>query len=184
MNYIRTISGQAFDYANPEDYQYTLWEVSDVLARVGRFNEHKTQFYSVAQHCVNVSYVLEEWGCSPLVCMYGLLHELDEVFTGDIPGPLKKWLGSDKLEQLASDIRQAACKQLTGLDYTDSPNVHAADLQMLASEMEKLGGGNESGVEARFTGLVCNDWRGRYGVPFRQRFYGLKHRCEEYQFSV
>ncbi len=56
--------------------------------------------YSVAQHCLAVSEILEVAGHEPAAALHGLLHDAEEALYGDIPRPLKAHLPADLRERM------------------------------------------------------------------------------------
>ncbi len=87
---ITTWSGRAVNplTCGPDDI--SIADIAHSLARLCRYNGHVTQFLPVAHHSVEVSWVLNEWNCSPLVQLQGLLHDSAEAYLGDLVRPLKE----------------------------------------------------------------------------------------------
>src|SRR4051812_12488324 len=82
-------SGTWFDYKNPDASQVTVEDLAYGLAFACRFAgqcvvDGKRQFYSVAEHCVRMS-----WAVPSEVAYDALMHEAGECVCGDAPGPLK-----------------------------------------------------------------------------------------------
>lgn len=84
MGHIYTISGRKVDYLNPEPGCTCAFDIAYALSRIPRFVGHTRYFYSVAQHCV----ILSEY-VSPEAAPWALIHDADEAYMGDMPGPLK-----------------------------------------------------------------------------------------------
>ena len=53
-----------------------------------RFNGHCSPFYSVAEHSVRVSWLLEQQGKRQ--ALWGLMHDAGEAYLPDLGGPIKK----------------------------------------------------------------------------------------------
>ncbi len=70
------------------DIQDIAWS----LSRIPRFNGHTVSKipYSVAQHCIFVSEILEKQNHSNLIQLYGLLHDATECYMTDIISPVKQ----------------------------------------------------------------------------------------------
>lgn len=86
---IQTVSGVWVDLLRPTEEQIMLYDIAYSLSRQCRFTGHTDKFYSVAQHCVEVSntvpteYALE-----------ALMHDASEAYLGDVSSPLKAILGT------------------------------------------------------------------------------------------
>ena len=79
-----------FDFTAPEGYAFEIDVIAQALSKLCRFAGHTSGFYSVAQHSVFVSMLLEAEG--PELAMMGLLHDAAEAFVGDVAAPLKMLL--------------------------------------------------------------------------------------------
>jgi len=127
---IALLSGALFDYNNPETCDVTIDDLATALSNVCRFSGHLHQFYSVAQHAVNVSHLL------PYAHEYsGLMHDTAEAFTNDIPTPLK--IALPVFKELEVRIETAMAQRFK-FTYPLSAEVRLADLQMLKIEKEGL----------------------------------------------
>ena len=118
MGVIQTFSGRVVDVRDLRRQDVTLLDIARPLSRLCRFNGHTRSFYSVAQHCVLVSLLVQDerrrleaearkavdaGGAADVVRMddhdwlqaerWGLLHDAHEAWLGDVPRPLKA-LGS------------------------------------------------------------------------------------------
>jgi 5'-deoxynucleotidase YfbR-like HD superfamily hydrolase len=68
----------------------TIEDVAYSLSRLPRFLGHNLgPVYSVAEHSVRVSYLLEDMGASPVIALQGLLHDCTEMAVADLPAPFK-----------------------------------------------------------------------------------------------
>lgn len=127
---IALLSGALFDYNNPADCEVTIDDIATALSNCCRFAGHIHQFYSVAQHAVNVSYIV-----APGHEYAGLMHDTAEAFTNDIPTPLKWALPVFK----DLEVRiETAMSERFNFEYPLSAPVKLADTQMLRMEKEKL----------------------------------------------
>lgn len=81
-------SGTRFDLLAPTPEMVNIRDIARHLSNKCRWNGAVEQFYSVAQHCVFVSKIIE-----PAHALLGLMHEGDEPYGGDISTPMKAVLG-------------------------------------------------------------------------------------------
>lgn len=82
-----TASGVEWDPLDPRPGLIEIRDVARSLALQCRFGGHLDTFYSVAQHCVLVSQIVE-----PTFALAGLLHEVAEALSGfgDVVGTVKR----------------------------------------------------------------------------------------------
>lgn len=76
------------------------------LSRLPRFAGNSDRFISVAQHSVLVSYLTEG---DERVKRIGLLHDITECITGDIPTPVKKAV--PELERIEGEVWESMRKE-------------------------------------------------------------------------
>jgi hypothetical protein len=121
-------SGRYFDFTAPTPI--TINEVSHGLSNICRFTGHSSEFYSVAQHSVLVSYLVP-----PKLAMWGLLHDAAEAVMGDMSSPLKKLLPQYK--ELENRVEEVILRGF-GLHGTKPPEIKHADLVALRTEQRDL----------------------------------------------
>lgn len=126
-DWMQAYGSRAVNPFAPKPEDFTLEVVAHALALKTRFNGHCNFFYSVAQHCVMVSE-----HCSPENALWGLLHELDEVFLPDVPRPIKRQL--PQWREVAELHMQAGAKAF-GLHYPFPEEIHYIDAAALKTEM-------------------------------------------------
>ena len=90
---MQTATGLAYDYANPSPEQISLEDIAHHLAQTNRWSGACNRPYSVAEHSVRVSRILEEWGHGELWCGAGLMHDAHEAYIWDCVRPLKPLIG-------------------------------------------------------------------------------------------
>jgi hypothetical protein len=87
-------SGGYFHLHNEGDIsEINLTDIASALSRQCRFNGHLLpgiEFYSVAEHSVLVSYILEKMEAPPEVIFQGLMHDTAEAYIGDMAAPFKR----------------------------------------------------------------------------------------------
>jgi uncharacterized protein len=81
---IRTYSGIMFDPLNPKMDDIRIGDIAWALSNICRFNGHTSLNYTVAEHSIVVSNLME-----PRYALIGLLHDASEAYLGDIASPLK-----------------------------------------------------------------------------------------------
>lgn len=84
---IQTYTGRKFFPLNPRAEDICVEDIAHSLSLKCRFGGHCLRFYSVAQHCVLVSKLLEPAEESTL--LWGLLHDAAEAYIPDFAAPIK-----------------------------------------------------------------------------------------------
>jgi hypothetical protein len=99
-NWMQTFSGIAFDLDPPNPGSVRLIDIAHGLAHQCRFAGQCLKFYSIAQHSVLVSQIVEKaigaLPCNKLTAaqkaghvLSALLHDAGEAYTCDVPNPVK-----------------------------------------------------------------------------------------------
>ncbi len=81
---IATFSGKFIEPLNPQWEDIEIEDIAHGLSNICRYGGQCSEFYSVAQHSVYVSY-----NCKPDNALNGLLHDGSEAYLGDVPRPIK-----------------------------------------------------------------------------------------------
>lgn len=143
---ITLYGGGYFDFITPERSDIRIQDIARGLSNTCRFGGQATfgdGFYSVAQHSVLVSRLVE-----PEHAFAGLMHDAAEAYVGDMVGPLK---------QLCPDYKaiekrvETAVMAHFGLSLPLHPSVKHADLRALRTEQRDLtsgSGDNWNGLDA------------------------------------
>ena len=131
--YIQTVSGRWVNPFEPDPAQLDASDIARALANQCRFGGHSRVFYSVAQHSVIVSRVVEERGGDVEDVFAALMHDASEAYLGDMPHPIKH------RSALGAAFREAEA----GLEATirerfkikaNVPEVKRVDRALLATE--------------------------------------------------
>lgn len=129
---IMTTSGGYFNFENPDPDSFTIHDIAYALGNTCRYGGHCRPFYSVAQHSVYVSKLVPAE-----YALFGLLHDAQEAFVGDMPSPLKRMLPEFKAIE---DKAEAVILDKYGVVVTPESKriVKEADLIALRTEREVL----------------------------------------------
>lgn len=87
--FVETSSGRLFD-VNAENPQFDITDIAHSLSLTTRWNGQCRKFYSVAEHSIMVSELMEKLKLGDP--MEGLLHDATEAYLSDVPSPLKQFL--------------------------------------------------------------------------------------------
>lgn len=129
-NWLGTNSGKVIDLSHPDPSQIDIADIADGLSKICRFNGQIKQFYSVAEHSLNVMSMLPTQ-----YQLVGLLHDAAEAYLCDIPTPLKRELGeayADIERRVNHAISAALCVDIVNLPEA----VRQADLILCVSERD------------------------------------------------
>lgn len=136
---IETFSGGQFDYRDPLANPIAIEDVAHAISMQCRFGGHLKQFYSVAQHCCNVS--LHDLITGPVEALAGLLHDAAEAFMCDLPSPLKHRPGMNSYRDLEDEVLEAILRKTCGrklaphlLELAHSPGMKRMDIEVTLAE--------------------------------------------------
>lgn len=128
---IQIANGHYFDYLKTDVSKLDIESVAHALSHICRFTGHCTDFYSVAQHCVLMSYAVP----APHA-LWALMHEAGEPVCGDMNKPLKLLL--DEFDRMEGVIERAVLRKF-GLDPDAKPStIKHFDLVLLLTERRDL----------------------------------------------
>lgn len=119
-------------YFNLTEPTFDIEVIAHALSNTCRYNGHCRSFYSVAEHSVLVSFLMERLnlGCP----LEGLLHDATEAYLSDVPSPFKVFLNDWKAIDAKLD---AAMREHFGLG-AKSVGLKTADWIALFMEANEL----------------------------------------------
>ena len=85
-----TYEGHTFDVLNPQVNTYTLEDIATGLSNRCRFGGQIKPFFSVAQHCIELSWLeppTDLFDTFDYIRLYALLHDAEEAYLPDFPSP-------------------------------------------------------------------------------------------------
>jgi len=132
---IVTSDGRPFYLNDPQPEDIHIEHIAHALSNQGRWTGHTQEFYSVAQHCLDVSLLVPQE-----YALTALLHDASEAYIGDISTPLK-WMLEAKapglIKGIEDKIHQAIADKF-GTIYPYPPEVKHADMVAAATERRDL----------------------------------------------
>jgi 5'-deoxynucleotidase YfbR-like HD superfamily hydrolase len=131
--YLQTVSGRWVNPFEPDPDQLDPGDIARALANQCRFGGHCRVFYSVAQHSVIVSRLVEEHGGDAEDVFAALMHDAAEAYLGDMPHPLKHRSPLGAAFRAAEDHLERAIRDRFRIKPT-VPEVKRADRALLATE--------------------------------------------------
>jgi 5'-deoxynucleotidase YfbR-like HD superfamily hydrolase len=129
---IRTFTGKYVDPFNLQPEDIDIMDIAHALSNQCRFAGHTKRFYSVAQHCVQVT-----WNLEPELKIYGLLHDASEAYLIDLPTPIKQRLPEYDWAERRAMLSVAKAFNIESLLFNHS-RVKLADRMALEAEWDMV----------------------------------------------
>ena len=130
-NCIRTVTGIYINVFEPTEEMVCIEDIAHSLCQQPRFGGHLPSFYSVAQHSLNCSYLIDQ----PELKLAALLHDASEAYLMDIPKPIKSGLTNYK--EIEDRLMKVIAKKF-GFDYPLNDEIKKVDEMMLQLEWDCL----------------------------------------------
>lgn len=130
---IRTFSGAYIEPLNPDPEYIFIEDIAHALSNNCRFTGHVKTFYSVGQHSVLASYIVEQ-GHE----LTALLHDASEAYLSDFARPIKQQPGFGELYKQVEDKLMVAIAEKFGIEWPVPEDVHLADNILLVTEARDL----------------------------------------------
>ena len=128
--YIDTWSGRKINLLDPDPDSINIDDIANSLSMQCRFTGHTSHFYSVAEHSVLVSELVD-----PEYALEGLLHDAAEAYLSDIASPLKQLLPE---YYYIEDKFAKAIAEKFNIIYPYPNNIKKADNTALLHEANQL----------------------------------------------
>lgn len=123
-------SGSYFDFLDPASSEITIEDIAQGLSQICRFAAQCQRFYSVAEHCLHVS-----WLVPPEHAYAALMHDAAEAVVGDVSKPLKDLIPEYRVIEKHVE---AAIFARFGVPTPLPPCIKEADIVMLATEQREV----------------------------------------------
>jgi 5'-deoxynucleotidase YfbR-like HD superfamily hydrolase len=131
--YLQTVSGRRVNPFDPDPDQIDIGDIGRALANQCRFGGHCRVFYSVAQHSVIVSEIVERRGGDVEDVFAALMHDASEAYLGDMPHPVKHRSPLGAAFRAAEEHLERALRDRFAI-RSDVPEIKRADRALLATE--------------------------------------------------
>ena len=136
-DFIELASGRSMRPLAPEVGDILIMDIARGLSNQCRFSGQTQGHYSVAQHSVHVSELLQTWGCSQMIQLWGLMHDASEAYLVDIPMPLKHAAAFAPYRDAEARLMKVICHRFA-LPIAEPERVRVADGVLLATEARDL----------------------------------------------
>lgn len=134
-----TQSGTRFDFRNPRPEDIRVYDVGHALGNYCRYGGHVPWHYSVAEHSVHVAVWVLALGGSFDEAKWGLTHDTEETWFGDVIGPLKQLPEMSGYKELTKRfVRQALVPRFGLVPDFEPAFVKQVDTMMLEVELAAL----------------------------------------------
>ena len=132
-DWMQTFTGKQFWPMDPRVDEVCIADIAHALSMQCRYAGHCTEFYSVAEHSVRVSWIV------PAPCaMWGLLHDASEAYLVDLPRPIKRYSAlGDRYREIEERLMLVIAARF-GLGDQEPSEVKDADDVMLMTEKRDL----------------------------------------------
>ena len=157
--FLPTCTGRRVHIADPLPDEIDIEDIAHGLSHVCRFAGHVPLYYSVAQHSLLVSELLDE-----RTAMWGLLHDASEAYLHDLTRPLKRVMAAtaestDRLRYLGDATANDLVDQ--GIVRREGWMVVANAITTAVLQDRIYRGVTYAELERRMMAAVC----GRFGLP-------------------
>jgi hypothetical protein len=134
-SWMQTYSGRMFWPIDPRADEVHIADIAMALSNQCRYNGHCLRFYSVAEHSVLVSKLVEQKGADLNFVRWALLHDASEAYVCDVPRPLKPFMAN--YGELEGNVMKAIAEHFE-LEGSMPQIVKWFDTMILKAEMEQI----------------------------------------------
>lgn len=135
MSKITTLSGKTIDVFNLKEEDICSEDILIPLNNICRYGGRCLEFYSVAEHTLNLVQYFINKGDTHLARV-ALLHDACEAYIGDIIWPIK--IEIPKFEELETSITKLIYKKYK-VEYSRFEEFNKYDKNIVVNEMKMLG---------------------------------------------
>jgi len=153
-DWMQTYTGKAFYPLDPRAEDIDPVDIGHGLSRQCRYNGHVRDYYSVAEHCVHLSYVVPKE-----YALWALLHDATEAYVGDVIRPMKRYLPQ------FTDIEDVVMVAIVNRFGLDTLNATMRIVQLGEEELPRLAISMPEVVKEADTRLLLNERRDMLGEP-------------------
>lgn len=168
-DWIPTFTGKRFWPLDPRAEEFDIVDIAHQLAMICRYGGAVKRFYSVAEHCVLLSYAV------PYRFAYAaLMHDMAEAYIWDFVRPIKKEFPAYKVIEAAIEEVGAGRFRVV---YPWPDEVVAADRRIVTDERAQLMTDTTTpwADAGEPLGIVVNGWTPDMAkARFLQRFHELR----------
>ncbi len=144
-HWLSTLFVPKFDFLEPKEEDIILEDIAHALALLCRFGGHCNKFYSVAEHSVIVSVILDKRGADLITVLAGLLHDAEEAYLPDIPSPVKQLM--PEALKMYETLNSAIIRKFK-LEKADWEHIKDIDHRLVIAEAKALGIWNKEWADA------------------------------------
>ncbi len=131
--WMQTGSNQELDFAAEDWIVLPIDMIARALSNICRYNGHCNRYYSVAEHSIHISYLVE-----PELALAALLHDASEAYVGDMQTGLKRFLGVNFKDLELKATKAVARGYGIPLEHLMSPAIKVFDKRILGDEAKLL----------------------------------------------
>ena len=132
-NWLQTFSGIQFFPLDPHPDEILIEDIAHSLSNQCRYAGHTNTFYSVAEHCYRMSFIVPKKDA-----LWALLHDASEAYLVDLPRPLKHYSKLGEIYIMLENRVMRVVAERFDLPTPCPASVHRADNIMLSTEQRDL----------------------------------------------